>query len=249
MLIDRLIVRKTQPENEIIRDISFNLKGLSLIVDNTSDLAEDSGNNVGKTTVIKIIDLCLGARSVRSLYYDVDTKSENLEIKKFLADHKVEAELILIDQRNGEKNKNLSIVRQLFNNGKRIINGKEYTQDEFWSELKSILFDLKEDNPTLRQLISKFVRVNDTTSESMIKYLGGNISNDTYDTIYLFLFRIIRNDLLSEKDSLSSSLKECETKIKLYQHDDNISSLDILEQRKQLLESELNELTTKRKKS
>lgn len=112
MLIDRLIVRKTQPGNEIIRDISFNLKGLSLIVDNTSDLAEDSGNNVGKTTVIKIIDLCLGAKSVRSLYYDVDTKSENLEIKKFLADHKVEAELILIDQKNGEKNKKFSIIRQ-----------------------------------------------------------------------------------------------------------------------------------------
>ncbi|KHL97008.1 hypothetical protein QW71_03560 [Paenibacillus sp. IHB B 3415] len=247
MLIDRLIVRKTQLGNEIIRDISFNLKGLSLIVDNTSDLAEDSGNNVGKTTVIKIIDLCLGAKSVRSLYYDVDTKSENLEIKKFLADHKVEAELILIDQKNGEKNKKFSIIRQLFNNGKRIINGKEHTQGEFWSELKSILFNLKEDNPTLRQLISKFVRVNDTTSESMIKYLGNNTSNDTYDTIYLFLFRIIRDDLLSEKDSLSSSLKECETKIKLYQHDDNISSLDILEQRKQLLESELNDLTTKRK--
>ena len=81
MLIKRLIVRKTYPDCEIIRDIEFNLKGLNLIVDNTSDVVEDSGNNVGKTTAIKIIDLCLGAKSVRDLYYDNDTKSDNIKIK------------------------------------------------------------------------------------------------------------------------------------------------------------------------
>lgn len=103
MLIHRLIVRKTKPEIEIIRDISFNHKGLSLIVDNTSDSAKDSGNNVGKTTVVKIIDLCLGAKSVRSLYFDVDTKSENHEIREFLMEHKVEAELILVDPNKKRK--------------------------------------------------------------------------------------------------------------------------------------------------
>ncbi|MEK4209270.1 MULTISPECIES: DUF2326 domain-containing protein [Paenibacillaceae] len=244
MLIHRLIVRKTKPEIEIIRDISFNHKGLSLIVDNTSDSAKDSGNNVGKTTVVKIIDLCLGAKSVRSLYFDVDTKSENHEIREFLMEHKVEAELILVDP---NKKKKSSIVRQLFNRGKRIIDSIEFTQEEFWGKLKLLLFDLDEHNPTLRQLIPKFVRVDNITSENMIKYLGNTTSNDTYDSIYLFLFRIIKNDLLSKKDTLSANLKEVETKIRLLQHDENISSLDILEQRKQLIDSDLVELSTKRK--
>lgn len=60
MLIERLIVRKTAPSEVVIRNIKFNLKGLSLIVDNTSNEANESGNSVGKTTAIKIIDLCLG---------------------------------------------------------------------------------------------------------------------------------------------------------------------------------------------
>ena len=74
MLIEKLIVRKMAPSEEIIRNIKFNLKGLSLIVDNTSDESSESGNSVGKTTAIKIIDLCLGAKSVKELYYDSDTR-------------------------------------------------------------------------------------------------------------------------------------------------------------------------------
>jgi len=245
MLIEKLIVRKTKPTIEIIRDIPFNLKGLNLIVDNTSDQAEDSGNNVGKTTAIKIIDLCLGAKSVKSLYYDTDTKSENGDIKKFLQENKVEAELVLLQKRSNG-NERVRIVRQLFNRGKRIIDGEEYTQEKFWEELKKILFNLEEPYPTLRQLIPKFVRVNDSTADSMIKFLS-NTSNDTYDTIYLFLFNILNNNLLSEKDSLVTKLKACEDKLKIYEKDVNINSLDSLRQREQLVDIELKDFQVKRK--
>ncbi len=81
----------------------------------------------------------------------------------------------------------------------------------------------------------------------MIKYLHGSTTNDTYDTIYLFLFKILENKLLSKKDTLATDLKEGEKKLKLYEKDDNILSLDSLEQRKVLLESELNEFNIKRK--
>lgn len=245
MLIEKLIVRKTKPTNEIIREVPFNMKGLSLIVDSTSDHAEDSGNNVGKTTAIKLIDLCLGAKSVRSLYYDTDTKSENGEIKEFLKENKVEAELILLQKRNSG-NKRVSIVRQLFNRGKRIIDGKECPKEEFWEKLKEILFDLGEPYPTLRQLIPKFVRINDSTAESMIKFIS-NTSNDTYDTIYLFLFNILKSDLLSKKDILATKLKACEEKLKIYEKDVNITSLDSLRQREQLVDKELKDFLKKRK--
>lgn len=59
MKIKRLIVRKTQPSKEIIRDITFNLKELNLIVDNTPEDLIESGNSVGKSTTIKIMDLYL----------------------------------------------------------------------------------------------------------------------------------------------------------------------------------------------
>lgn len=244
MRIKQLIVRKSYPRYEVIRNIKFNLKGLSLIVDNTSDLAEDSGNNVGKTTAIKIIDLCLGGKTIKSLYYDSDTKSENTEIKSFLNEYKIEAELILIDNKENE----ISIIRQLFNRGKKFINGESKTEREFWTELKRILFNSCEEHPTLRQLIPKFVRVDETTSGNMIKYLPGSNFNSTYDTIYLFLLDILKDELLNKKDSLSIQLQECEKKLKFYEKDVNISSVDSLKQRKELIEDELTILIKKRNK-
>ena len=88
MKIKKLIVRKTKPSEEVIREIQFNEKGLNLIIDDTPESLRESGNSVGKSTAIKIIDLCLGARSVRELYYDSDTRSENVVVKNFLDEFK-----------------------------------------------------------------------------------------------------------------------------------------------------------------
>ena len=99
MLLKRLIISKTYPEYEIIRNVPFKRKGLNLIIDDTTSSPNDSGNNVGKTTFIKIVDLCLGAKSVRSIYYDADTKTENEKIKKFLNKNKVEAQLDILDEK------------------------------------------------------------------------------------------------------------------------------------------------------
>ena len=61
MFINRLLVRTNDKAPMVIRDIRFH-KGLNLIVDETS--SEDqlqTGNSVGKTTVLRLIDFCLGA--------------------------------------------------------------------------------------------------------------------------------------------------------------------------------------------
>ncbi len=52
-------------------------------------------------------------------------KSENIEIKNFLKDNKVEAELILLDPEN---EKRIRIIRQLYVRGKRLIDGLEYPE-------------------------------------------------------------------------------------------------------------------------
>ena len=233
MLIDKLIVRKTRPSIEVIRQIQFNPIGLSLIIDNTPDVADESGNNVGKTTAIKIIDLCLGAKSPRSLYYDDDTKSENSDIKNFLNKYKVEAELVL---NNSQGNNQVKICRSLYQNGIKSIDGEKYTSEEFDNKLKEILFDLHEPKPTFRQLITKFIRLQDTSEDKMIKYLPNMTSKETYDTIYLFLFKMMQNDLLSTRDVLSSKLKKCEEKIKIYENEDKMASLDSLRQRLELVQ-------------
>ena len=194
MKIKKLIVRKMEPSEEVIREIIFNQNGLSLIVDNTPEELIESGNSVGKSTAIKIIDLCLGAKTVKELYFDPDTKSENTEVKEFLSEHKVQAELILVDK---EKN-NYSIKRDLFLRGEKYIFDQDYTKDEFEEKLKNIIFGLKEPRPTFRQLIPKFVRVDNTAEDKMLKFLPSMTKNSVYETIYCFLFQICSDDLLSQ---------------------------------------------------
>lgn len=244
MLIEKLIVRKIAPSEEIIRNIKFNLKGVSLIVDNTSDEASESGNSVGKTTAIKIIDLCLGAKSIKELYYDSDTRSENQDVKEFLISHKVQAELVLLDSEN---NNRFSIKRDLYPRGKKYIGETEMSQQEFWDELKKILFGIKEPRPTFRQLIPKFVRLSNTSEDSMIKFLQPITSKDVYDTIYCVLFQIYGRDLVSEKGEILSQLNDCQKAILALEKSKSISSLSVLKQSLELIENDLKEYYAKRK--
>lgn len=242
MKIKKLIVRKTKPSEEIIREILFNEKGLNLIVDDTPEDLIESGNSVGKSTAIKIIDLCLGAKSVKELYFDSDTKSENKDVKMFLSEHKVQAELILIDS----SRKKYSIKRDLYPRGKKYIFDDVYNEHEFWDELKRIIFDLNEPRPTFRQLIPKFVRLANTAEDSMIKYLPAMTSNDAYDTIYCFLFQIYSDALLSKKGEITEKLSECQKTIQALEKSKSITSLSVLRQSLEIINTDLCDLNKKR---
>lgn len=244
MKIKKLIVRKTKPSEEVIREIQFNEKGLNLIIDDTPESLRESGNSVGKSTAIKIIDLCLGARSVRELYYDSDTRSENVVVKNFLDEFKVQAELILIDENKRE----YSIKRDLFPRGKKYIFDEPYSEQDFWDQLKKIIFDLKEPRPTFRQLIPKFVRVENTAEERMIKFLPIMTGSEVYDTIYCFLFQIYSDELLSKKGEITERLLECQKTIQTLEKSKSISSLSVLKQSLEIINSDLKDLYDKRNK-
>lgn len=244
MKIKKLIVRKTKPSEEVIREIQFKEKGLNLIIDDTPESLRESGNSVGKSTAIKIIDLCLGAKSVRELYYDSDTRSENVVVKDFLEEYKVQAELILIDENKRE----YSIKRDLFLRGKKYIFDEPYSEQDFWDELKKIIFGLKEPRPTFRQLIPKFVRVENTAEERMIKFLPIMTGSDVYDTIYCFLFQIYSDELLSKKGEITENLFECQKTIQMLEKSKSISSLSVLKQSLEIINSDLKDLYDKRNK-
>lgn len=244
MKIKKLIVRKTKPSEEVIREITFNEKGLSLIVDDTPKDMWESGNNVGKSTAIKIIDLCLGAKSTKVLYYDSDTRSENAEIKTFLIENKVQAELILV----GIDKKEYIIKRDLFPRGKKYIFDEAYNENEFWNELKRIVFDLMEDKPSFRQLIPKFVRLDNTAEESIIKFLPIMTTNDTYDLIYCFLFQIYSEILLNKRSEINDRISECQKTIQVLEKSKSIISLSVLKQSLEIINADLDALNEKRNK-
>src|SRR5690554_2836077 len=81
----------------LIREIEFH-KGLNLIVDETVEKdKKTTGNNVGKTTVLRLVDFCLGSNG-KNIYQDSEFKEqENNTIKNFLIDTEVVVILTLVD--------------------------------------------------------------------------------------------------------------------------------------------------------
>ncbi len=81
---------------KVIREINFH-KGLNLIVDDTPNSETSTGNNIGKTTILKLIDFCLG-RDGSVIYKDPENKREEYKkVKDFLIDEKVIITLSLVD--------------------------------------------------------------------------------------------------------------------------------------------------------
>ena len=154
-----MFLKSLRIENKygIIRDIQFHA-GLNLIVDETpADKQQSTGNNVGKTTVLRLIDLCLGGNSKR-IYTDPENpKSEYAEVKQFLQGTEVLITLTLCKSLVSVSEDDLVIERNFLarRNIVRRINGKTFTEDDFEQELRDHLFpDDKSKKPTFRQIIS-----------------------------------------------------------------------------------------------
>ena len=160
MFIKRLIISS---DNGEIRNIPFH-KGLNLIVDKTQNQGEgtETGNNVGKTTVLRLIDFCLG-NDVNSLYQDPENKSEkNQEVKNFLESQRVLITLLLVDNLD-IPGRTVEIKRNFLKRKDRVytINGEMVgtKKDEVAAVLcKHIFPELSLSKPTFRQIISHNIR-------------------------------------------------------------------------------------------
>jgi uncharacterized protein YydD (DUF2326 family) len=172
---------------KVIREIEFH-KGLNLIVDESEN--QITGNGVGKTTVLKLVDFCLGANP-KHIYVDHETrKQEYKPVKDFLIDNNVLITLVLTsDSDNGTDDitieRNFLARRDII----RRINGADFTEDEFEAKLSGLIFpDHNVSKPTFRQIISHNIRYKDESINNTLKTLDRYTSDAEYETLYLFLF-------------------------------------------------------------
>ena len=187
MFLKSLIIKK---ENENIRNIKFH-KGLNLIIDETpSDDTKATGNNIGKTTVLKLIDFCLGAKQ-SIIYSDTETKKEEYKlVKEFLQDNNVVIILTLVENLDDENSKKIVIERNFLSGKKaiRLINGEYIKDKDFEKTLLSYIFpNHKAEKPTFRQIISHNIRYKDENINNTLKTLNSFSSDAEYETLYLFL--------------------------------------------------------------
>ena len=163
-----------------------------LIVDDTPTInTQLTGNNVGKTTVLKLVDFCLGGKATE-IYTDFeDKKSEYEEVKKFLIEQEVLITLILTEDLDlVDKSKQIIIEKNFLQNSRAIrnINGEPILEKDFENKLMSLLIpNQKSEKPSFRQIISHNIRYKDENINNTLKTLSKYTSDSEYETLYLFL--------------------------------------------------------------
>lgn len=187
MYLKQLLVIKN---GVILRNINFH-KGLNLIIDETKEEGSTTtGNNVGKTTVLKLIYFCFGGDPKEIYTSTENAKDEYPLIKEFLTNNNVEVRLTLKEDLNVADSKEIVIERNFLKRSKsyRKINGEKYTEKEFTKELRSLIFnDLESDKPTLKQLVGHNIRYKDSAISNTIKYLAPYTKDVEYEALYLYL--------------------------------------------------------------
>lgn len=217
MFIKNLKITK---KDSIIRDIPFH-KGINLIIDETitSDKKE-SGNNVGKTTILRLIDYCLGGDG-KNIYYDPEFKDKNKSIvEHFLKKNNIIITLTLVDDLCDDATNKIIIKRNFLQRKEKIalINDKKYPdiKNEFSPKLKELIFNSDYNKPTFRQIISKNIRDEKNRLVNTVKILHPTTTQEEYEALYLFWLGIELEsmDKKQELEQKKSIEKKFQAKLK-----------------------------------
>ena len=195
---------------EEVRRVLFR-RGLNLIVDETpakksGDRNGDAektrtGNNVGKTTVLRCVDFCLGAKG-ESFYVDPEFNTTNEAVESFLKDALPEFVLDL-ESVNGR----VTRLSRCFGEPGGRINDKELSAKDYASHLRSILFRVEGSKPTLREMTPKFIRVDQPAKHNILKWLHFG-TDSQYENVWLTLFGFKQPGLLKKRLELQKTVKK-----------------------------------------
>ncbi|MDM1380880.1 DUF2326 domain-containing protein [Myroides marinus] len=237
-----MFLKELRIENKfgLVRQIPFH-KGLNLIVDETIEKNKKStGNNVGKTTVLRLVDFCLGS-SGKNIYQDSEFREqENNTIKAFLIDTEVVVELILVDDLDFPL-ESIIIRKNFLKYKKKIqeINGKKINNDtEFDIKLKQLIFNTNVEKPTFKQIISKNIRDEKNKLTNIVKVLNPYTRLEEYEALFLFWLGI-NTDTHNQKELLVKDKTREENFQKRLKKEGELS---LIEQQLELVNSKIEEL-------
>lgn len=230
MFIKKLAIYESHPTIKLIREITFK-EGVNFIVDIKNEKGQ-RGNGVGKTTALKLIDICLGAQDRKYIYTDAELKIENLELKDYISNSRIYSELTVCEDLL-DTDINCDVLRvDLYPNGRRYVNDKQYPLKEYHHQLNSIFFNNNSDKPSFRELIGMFVRVDQKSdNDKFLRYLSDYTANTEYENVYNYLFRL-------SDEAVSQSVRVLKERMKALTKDrkkilkiNGISSINLVEQK------------------
>lgn len=188
----------------LVRMIEFH-RGLNLIIDETPEGTEDTGNNVGKTTLLRLIDFCMGG-DAKPIY--TTDGVENTDVKKFLIDTEAEVELKLVDSLDNPVAREVTIRRNFLMGKKNLctINGQKVEKQDFNQSLQYALWGVKTDKPSFRQIISHSFRIDDIRLSQSLRTLNKYTRDVEYEALHLYMFGANIDDT-NRKVELSNAIQ------------------------------------------
>jgi uncharacterized protein YydD (DUF2326 family) len=195
----------------LVRSIAFK-QGLNLILDKTTATSTQSGNNVGKTTVLRLIDFCLGSDG-DDIWQDPEFKKNlNQDVYDYLHGHpSVSITLVVENAQRGKHNLRRTFAAKKGPAQALFIDDTSYkTLTEYRIAVKQLLFGYAGAKPTVRQLVPKFVRSSQALMSKTLKFLGDYGSEADYEALHLFLFGFFDVNVLEERPRLASKKKNLE---------------------------------------
>ncbi|MEF3087882.1 DUF2326 domain-containing protein [Bacillus altitudinis] len=190
---------KIESRDKVIREIPFHL-GTNLIVDETQNENDiETGNNIGKTTVLALIDYCLGG-DPEQIYKDPESNKVIDFVKDYLVNKEILITLKLKRDLLDEKSKEITIERNFLQRNKKImkINGENLTKNkgkDFEEKLSALIIGERENNkPGIRQIFAHNIRYKDERINNTLKVLNRYSTNVEYETLYLYMFGLPVSD-------------------------------------------------------
>jgi hypothetical protein len=208
-----------QVDDYELRTVKFH-SGANFIVD-TDDSKQH--NKVGKTTFLKLIDVALGARDRRLIYFDSETNSLEGNLEKYIRSNKSMVELTLVDNLSNPKTTHILKVG-LYKNSPYFIDGKRLKQNDYREKLNLFLFDNDKNTPSFRQLIQSFVRISMSgDTNTFLRNIPSGTKSD-YRSVYNFLFNISDPSLDQERGKIIKSLAAVKEAMKQFSQIQNSQS-------------------------
>lgn len=226
----------------LVRRIDFH-QGLNLIVDETPAGNEETGNNVGKTTVLRLIDFCFGSDGSKIYSATEGTKVVNEEVKKFLINTEVTITLCLTDGFTADA-RNVT-VRRNFLSGKRCvleIDGQKIDKKTFDTELQKAIWNIETSKPSFRQIISHNFRYDEERLTQTLRTLNRYTKDVEYETLHLYMFGCNFDD----GDRRQELNKKLNTDYKYKRRLEKTASKSALRSKLAIVEGEIDELNKKK---
>jgi uncharacterized protein YydD (DUF2326 family) len=227
MFLKELLIHE---EESLIRKIEFK-KGLNLIIDETkSRNTKESGNNVGKTTVLRLVNFCFGSDG-SNIYKDTEFRNKtNVEVEKFLTERNIIITLILKENLDREDSKEVTIRRNFLSRSKKIleINGEKQTIKGFLKTLKQKVFMSGHEKPTIKQIVAKNIRDEKNRVVNTVNVLNHYTTIAEYEALFLFWLGVEpdssarKQELLKDHTQETNMLNRIEKSVSVAQVDQSL---------------------------